>query len=41
MIMCEVCGHWMVRKYVSEYGFCYYYDYCSHCEEERKAKVEL
>lgn len=34
MIMCSVCGHWMLRKYVSdETGMiCYYYDYCPHCE---------
>lgn len=32
--MCSICGTWMIRKYVSGYGLCYYYDYCPKCEGE-------
>lgn len=35
MIICS-CGHWMIRRYVSDgKGTCYYYDYCPYCEDRQ------
>ena len=36
MLLCD-CGHWMVRRYVTDKSglVCHYYDICTYCEEKQ------
>lgn len=42
MIMCLICGTWMIRKWITDSsGFvCYYYDYCPKCNPEEVKEVK-